>query len=191
MKEKYLVIFGIFLGLGVLLYFILWGFSFPPCAEREKILEIPEYLKNVTIRFEHPMTYVWYSIDSAQSPKDMSCTNAGRVSVGFIEPARGSIKYTKETEIDSYGYKQEFISPDEDFKIIRRVDMMCPFLRCIGGGGGEEYLVQNEKGIIWRVFYLYFKNTDSEREEKPWNAGYYDSAGQRLGDVTIGANKPF
>ena len=184
MKKVILIILVPFIILGILIYLSLWGLSYPRCSEREKTLEIPEYLKNVTVRFERPMMYVQYSANKYQHPIDKSCTNAGKISKGFIETARGRTEYLKEARVDSYGYKQEIISPEENFKIVKHVDIKCVFLSCAFGGGGEEYLLQNEKGEIWRVFYGYFLNKRTKDEEL-WNAGYYDLNGQRLGDLVV------
>ena len=59
-------------------------------------------------------------------------------------------------------------------------------LVCIDSGGSEdEYLLQNSKGEIWRMFHLNFKNLGGDYNERKWSAGYYDEKGNRLGDVVV------
>lgn len=181
-KKIITLLAAIFLILGIgILYHI-----YPRCLERETSLEIPEYLKNSTVKFEQPMAYVFWNDEKEKKvfPR-LYCTNASKVSKGSIISVNENQPALMET-FRKDGYILQSIPLGEEFKVIGRVKISCPsfHLECINHTGTEDdYLLQNAKGEIWRIFHLDFKNLDYGSDKKPWNAGYYSSDGKRLGDV--------
>lgn len=56
-KNKKILIFIIFLVLivGASIYYWEYGFTYPPCNEHEKEVQVPEEFRNVAFRFTQPM----------------------------------------------------------------------------------------------------------------------------------------
>lgn len=170
-----------------ILYFTQFGFTYPPCGEEDILFDLPSFLNDSEIIFEHPMAYVTHP-PNEPGAFGKRCSEVGKFEM-FLMPidsnSPGDINFFQNS-----GYTVENVMPDTHFIAIKRAYIKCNALVCLDSGGpGDTFVLQNTSGLLVTIDALNFKNLDRDYVNKPWNAGYYKD-GKRIGDVVIDEKYP-
>ncbi len=118
----------------ILSYLAFFGFSLPPCAERDIIHPIPPHLLGAVIKFESNNVVGW-KFSKSKFDFAKHCTSIGKQETGYITDGRRGTKY---------------FSPDEGLKLQYILTRKCETLYCFDSGGTSLYLIlEDEKGRLW------------------------------------------
>ncbi len=164
-------------------HILMYGSLTSFCAESETLLPVEEKFLNATIIFEHTMTAAEQAAALLKGSLFQSthCTPVSDIPHILMSENTNSPNHLETNE----NYVFVHVVPyEKKFFIIKRVYVNCRWFACMGGAGGDVFILKDEEGLLYKMSTVHWKNLDRDHVEKPWNAGYYDG-NKRLGAVDI------
>lgn len=132
-------LFLIFLVLFVVVYLPFFGWSYPPCVEREKALDIPVEYQGAIIQFQVDQRTGTTTLHKAKGIYNFggNCSN--------------TVKKSDELYI-SLDDNKKLVTPEDKFKLVKILNISCPTLYCIDRLSNTTVIIlEDEQGQIYTL----------------------------------------